>query len=891
MAMGQNENIKASRRNVMMRISVFLLYYILLLIFTFILFLLALGVTVAVILNISAFLNRLGLIIVAVLFSCWTFVIKVGYGLLKSPFIVTRYERTDHMEVTEKNYPQLFKIIREVASFTGCEMPKHVFLCSDVNACLFYNTSFWNIFIPVKKQLEIGVGLMNGMSTEELKAIIAHEFGHYSQKTDKIDGIINRAITILDNMMKNIALPSFLQKLTFKVYRFVERGNLRFSRQLEYNADAVACSCVGKDVFISAMCKVEILGERQNLYEQFMSNLLDEGKQCMDYWGCYDSTLPYIEDNDNIKLEYDKPLEKPFKTPSNYPSRLKVNNIWSTHPSLEDRVSEAGKASTVSSKDGRNKVDARTLIDPATMLAIGAIRVTAVKTQNSLTQEMETITCEQYGAWAEENHARFLIPGALVGFLRRDFFSLVDAEKLKNADSIEANVTDPFTAENLSIIRRYQGAVNDQALLQSIKSGSYEVTEFLYNGVLHNRSTAPVKEQSAVVEGLRPQAALIDNAIFSFVLSKAESRSEVLKYYEMVHYVSRISSRLAKLVEIRDAALARLNAAASNSEIEQSEYRVLLDEVKGLSISISAVTKELKYDLLSEVLNSVSISYLANYHKKYHCSSATIKPNQVNAMSRLVDILYTLHRNLYNQYTEKIISAVQMCFPAESQRDLMEHILAQPDSDDNMVQKRLDADYMERVKKSESWTIGFYLLGELAVFIAIFLSFKIVYSYISPSRDNIPWFSEISVCDGEQSDGVIAFKIPEGYECQQFEKSEESAGGFLLTSEDCTIEIYDGFASAPTQEECFELYKSFAKERGLWTEPPYIIDSYNFKYKVRSSDLFRRLARLYDNGGNEMRWDFRIRYHYEEKKYAIVSTIKSGNFLSGLDFADNIRLK
>jgi hypothetical protein len=39
------------------------------------------------------------------------------------------------------------------------------------------------MFLPVRKKLEIGVGPVNSINASELKAVIAHEFVHFSKRS------------------------------------------------------------------------------------------------------------------------------------------------------------------------------------------------------------------------------------------------------------------------------------------------------------------------------------------------------------------------------------------------------------------------------------------------------------------------------------------------------------------------------------------------------------------------------------------------------------------------------------------------------------------------------------------------------------------------------------
>lgn len=886
--MSKSNSIEKSRKNVMMRIAVFVLYYILMLVLSLVLLLAVLVATGFVLYNLPYLMNRLGIAVLLILGSIWMFVFRIGWGLLRSPFIVTKYERDDHIEVTEHYCPELFKIIREVAAFTGCEMPKHVYLCSDVNACLFYNTSFWNIFLPVKKQLEIGVGLMNGMSSDELKAIIAHEFGHYTQKTGKIDGLINRSVTVLDNMMRNLRLPWYLQNLTFKVYRFVQRGNLRFSRQLEYNADSVACACVGKEVFVSAMCKVEILADRQNAYERVVANLLQDKKVCDDYWSGYERLLPCLEKNDAVRIEYSQPMLRPFNTPAKLSSRLKVNDIWSTHPSLEDRISEANKLTTDATDNEGVVVDSKTLFPQKILLELGRVRLNVIKQQTSVPSGVESISIDQFAELAEERMSSVLLQAPLVPFLHRDFFSLVEDAALNSSDCEMPE--NPFTVENMLVIKRYQSALNDLKILQDIQDGKCEVTEFLYNGTLCTKKNNPIETQKSEVESLRPEAAKVDNAIVAFLLSNGDVKDLVVKNYNIVRYTQKIFPRINYMLEVRNNLIAALNAISeSGRQLGRSEYNNLLKEVEGLYDSISAITNKMDFSLLSEWLNADSIAYLSDYHNTIHCSSTEIVSKQINAMSRLVTVIYELHMYAYNHSTGRVIQEIQKLFPAQSQHDILEYIQAQHNPDYSLSEDYLDAEYMERVKNSETINIVLWLIGEFAVIIALVFIIQVSIGKVQDwSKEAFFTETPVSALPGEKCDGVIAFKVPAGFECEYVEPTEDAMGSYRLSSAECIIEIFDGYQKELSQKDCVRMWYAYADSREIPTETLFKKNTYDVHEDMA---VFCRQIELINEEDNEYIWEFKVIYDLDCLKYAIVSTFKSSQVENDIDITKDIRLR
>jgi hypothetical protein len=165
-------------------------------------------------------------------------------------------EADDSVEIKREDCPELFMVIDDIVKHTGCKKPKHVYLSVDVNACVFFNSSFWSIFFPVRKNLKIGLGLFEGLNIDELKSILAHEFGHFSQKSMKIGStvyVINQVLYNMtytqdfwDKMLDAWCSSSYspwaitggltrwftngVKRMNVSMYRFVERGYRKLSR-------------------------------------------------------------------------------------------------------------------------------------------------------------------------------------------------------------------------------------------------------------------------------------------------------------------------------------------------------------------------------------------------------------------------------------------------------------------------------------------------------------------------------------------------------------------------------------------------------------------------------------------------------------------------------------
>ena len=106
-----------------------------------------------------------------------------------------------NVEIKEEQFPKLFAFIRQLCEDTGAPFPKKVIVSSEINAAVFYNSTVWSLFLPVRKNLLIGLGLVNGLNLSEFKAVLAHEFGHFRQGSMKLGSYVYMANSIIHDMV------------------------------------------------------------------------------------------------------------------------------------------------------------------------------------------------------------------------------------------------------------------------------------------------------------------------------------------------------------------------------------------------------------------------------------------------------------------------------------------------------------------------------------------------------------------------------------------------------------------------------------------------------------------------------------------------------------------
>lgn len=200
---------------------------------------------------------------------------------LKFIFKLKNHVPSNRVELTQKEQPKIWDFINKICDETGAPRPKSIFIDPDVNAYVKYSNTWLSLFLPVQKELTIGMGIINALNLSEFKAVISHEFGHFAQKSMKIGSYIMSANTIVHDMIYardawDEALEKWkrmdirisfgawiispivwgIRQVLALFYQFLNMMYSSLSREMEFNADKVAVKTSGSEAIISALWKL-----------------------------------------------------------------------------------------------------------------------------------------------------------------------------------------------------------------------------------------------------------------------------------------------------------------------------------------------------------------------------------------------------------------------------------------------------------------------------------------------------------------------------------------------------------------------------------------------------------------------------------------------------------
>jgi Zn-dependent protease with chaperone function len=326
----------------------------------------------------------LGLLIIAlcgliayslVMLKAMSITIMLGLGFIGMGFLIffflikfvfstgKKVDRSHLTEISGQQQPELFQLIHEIVKEVQTSFPKKVYLSSEVNASVFYDSTFWSMFFPVKKNLQIGIGLMNSITISELKAVLAHEFGHFSQRSMKVGSYVYNVNKVIHNMLYDnesygqvlnnwgnissyftlfssaaIYVITGIQWVLMKVYNVINLNYMALSREMEFHADAVAARVAGSAALANSLLRLDLASQSLNTVFNYYNEKIAESQKTNNFFPQQSFVLHQYALSDQIPISNDLPilsidLYKKFSK-----TKLVLEDQWSSHPSTEERV-------------------------------------------------------------------------------------------------------------------------------------------------------------------------------------------------------------------------------------------------------------------------------------------------------------------------------------------------------------------------------------------------------------------------------------------------------------------------------------------------------------------------------------------------------------------------
>lgn len=538
--------------------------------------------------------------------------------MLKAVFFVKRGETSTDIEITAAEQPQLFSFINKLADEVGAPRAHRVFLSGRVNAAVFYDLSIANLFVASRKNLEIGLPLVNVLNLGELKAVLAHEFGHFAQRTMAVGRWVYIARQIASHIVaRRDAMDTFLQKLSNTdiriawagwvlrivvwairslvdvMFRIVVLAERALSREMEFQADLVSVSVTGSDALINALHKLSAADDAWNRTLSFATDEFRAKRAVSDLFAVQTRVIEkmraILNDGEYCKSpgmgSSDRRL---FKAALAAPPQM-----WSTHPASSDRENNAKRVFIAAAIDERSAWmlfdDAQALRDKLSKHMAGQEEFSPVAVEESLTK-----FDEEYSKSYLDRRYQGIYLGRSIARRLESTESIYDAEP---EDVVQA--LDQLYPESLSQdVETLRELESEKSILDALRAGYLTAP----GGVIQHRGNQiSRKHLPDAIEKVQQEIDVIQQRIWNHdsrcrtvhVAAARKLGNDWVAYlkglFAIHHYAVHAD---ADLRDAQAVLINTVNVALADGKVSASEFQKIKERGTSLQVVMERIHKE-----------------------------------------------------------------------------------------------------------------------------------------------------------------------------------------------------------------------------------------------------------------------------------------------------------
>jgi Zn-dependent protease with chaperone function len=239
--------------------------------------------------------------------------------------------------LTQQEVPRLFELTNQVIADTRAPRLTAVLLTGDLNAGIQQRPGFGPMF-GYRNFLVVGLPLLEALSLDEFRAVLAHECGHLSGAHGKAASWVYRLRTTWTNLAGHLEASRHWGRRLFVPFfhwyapRFVAYSFV-MAREQEYAADQVAATATSAATVAAALVRVDFMAHW--LAERFWPTVLKGARS-----SSAPNARPFAAIGSQLTLRFaDTDRKRWFAA-----ALARHTDAADTHPSLRDRLEALGVA-------------------------------------------------------------------------------------------------------------------------------------------------------------------------------------------------------------------------------------------------------------------------------------------------------------------------------------------------------------------------------------------------------------------------------------------------------------------------------------------------------------------------------------------------------------------
>jgi Zn-dependent protease with chaperone function len=248
----------------------------------------------------------------------------------------TRWRAPVGIPVTRADAPRLWELLDGAAAAAGTRPPDRVTIVADAAAKIIERTRLLGL-VGGRRDLYLGLPLLQAWDEAHLRAVAAHELAHFSPRLGRLAPLAYRGRVVVGRTVPRIPRRNLAGPLLRAYASFYRRIDQPFSRAQELAADRAAADFAGRTAATAVLRDLPALDAAQRIFRaEYLGPGWQAGHVPDDIFGGFLRVLAARAD-DIAALRAREP--GPLST-------------WDPHPSLADRVAALNAPAAPSAPSG-----------------------------------------------------------------------------------------------------------------------------------------------------------------------------------------------------------------------------------------------------------------------------------------------------------------------------------------------------------------------------------------------------------------------------------------------------------------------------------------------------------------------------------------------------------
>ena len=234
--------------------------------------------------------------------------------------------------VSRDDSPALFQMVNGLCADASAPRIHRIVLDNELNAAAYQTGGFLSL-VGSRRTLILGVPLLRMLSADEVKAVIAHELGHFSRNHGRLGHWIYRVRAKWDRYLHVQGNDNFvdggLKAIASRFVPYFVAQSSSWSRQCEFEADAVAARISSARHFADSLARLEFVSFllARKLPARLSGLRMESPQAPGNFWGL---AADLVRTSDGT-------LQQALAE-----SARRLRRIQDTHPPMHERVAALG---------------------------------------------------------------------------------------------------------------------------------------------------------------------------------------------------------------------------------------------------------------------------------------------------------------------------------------------------------------------------------------------------------------------------------------------------------------------------------------------------------------------------------------------------------------------